>query len=45
MLEIREYIDEFCEYFGTDLEKILNSAFTVVTPDNNNPFKQMYVAN
>ena len=45
MMEIKEYIDEFCEYFGTDAEEIMNSVFTVVTPDNSNPFKQMYVAN
>lgn len=43
--EIREHIGEFCEYFGLNESDILNSKFTVVTPDSKNPYKQMYVAN
>ena len=45
LAEIRKYVTEFCEYFSADAEEIMNSSFTVVTPDSSNPFKQMYVAN
>lgn len=43
--EIKEYISRYCELFGYNLEEILDSPFTVVTPDSKNPYKQMYVAN
>jgi glutamate synthase domain-containing protein 3 len=43
--ELKEYIAEFCELFGYDINTVLNSPFTVVTPDSKNPYKQMYVAN
>ena len=43
--EILPFITEFCSYFGYDAEKILASHFTVITPDSNNPYRQMYVAN
>lgn len=43
--EVRKYVTEYSEYFGTDADDIMDSPFTVVTPDSNNPFKQMYVAN
>ncbi len=43
--EIKAYIEKFSELFGGDAEEILNSVFTVVTPDSKNPYKQMYVAN
>lgn len=43
--EIRNYISRYCELFGYNSEEILNSPFTVVTPDSKNPYKQMYVAN
>jgi glutamate synthase domain-containing protein 3 len=42
---IEKQISEFAEIFGYDKDKILNSPFTVATPDSNNPYKQMYVAN
>ena len=42
---IQKYVREFCELFGEDCEAILDSPFTVVTPDSANPYKQMYVAN
>ena len=41
---IEKQISEFAEIFGYDKDKILNSPFTVATPDSNNPYKQMYVA-
>lgn len=43
--EIRDYINKFCEYFDYDQNEILNSHFTLVTPNSNNPYKQMYVTN
>ena len=43
--EIKKYISEYCDVFGYDENEILNSHFTVITPDSKNPYKQMYVAN
>ncbi len=45
MEELKSHIAEYCELFGYDIGEILNSPFTVVTPDSKNPYKQMYVAN
>ena len=42
---VADYIKQFCSHFGCDESSILNSEFTVVTPDSKNPYKQMYVAN
>ncbi|MBQ6922345.1 MAG: glutamate synthase [Clostridia bacterium] len=42
---IYPYIREFCDCFGFDVNEILNAEFTVITPDSNNPYKQMYVGN
>ena len=43
--ELKQYVSEYCELFGYDIDEILTSPFTVVTPDSKNPYKQMYVAN
>lgn len=43
--QIKPEITEFCNIFGYDTEEILNSPFTIATPDSKNPYKQMYVAN
>ena len=43
--EFYPYIKEFCAIFGYDEKEILNAEFTVLTPDSNNPYKQMYVQN
>ena len=45
LILIRKYVTEYCSLFGADLEEVLRSPFTVVTPDSANPYKQMYVAN
>lgn len=45
MEELKQYITEYCELFGQDADQLLDSPFTVVTPDSKNPYKQMYVAN
>lgn len=42
---IKGYVDEYCQRFGGDPAKIMDSPFTVITPDSKNPYKQMYVAN
>lgn len=43
--EIKEYLLEFSNHFGYDIDEILNHEFVVVTPDSKNPYKQLYVAN
>ena len=42
---IRPYIEEFCKLFDRNADDILNDDFTLITPDSNNPYKQLYVAN
>ena len=42
---IKKYVEEYCALFGADARQILDSPFTVVSPDSSNPYKQMYVAN
>ena len=42
---IYPFIKEFSDYFGYNADEILNAEFTVITPDSNNPYKQMYVQN
>ena len=42
---IKPYIKKYCELFGTDAHEVLDGAFTAVTPDSKNPYKQMYVSN
>lgn len=45
MEEIKQYVSRYCLLFGSDFEEIMDAPFTVVSPDSNNPYKQMYVAN
>ena len=45
MESIQDEMTEYCSVFGYDVNVILNSQFTVITPDSKNPYKQMYVAN
>ena len=45
MEELKMYVTEYCDLFGYDINEVLSSPFTVVTPDSKNPYKQMYVAN
>lgn len=37
------FIRNYCELFDVDLAHVLNSKFTVITPDSKNPYRQMYV--
>ena len=43
--EIRTYAAEYCRLFGGDVESVMASPFTVVTPDSSNPYQRLYVAN
>ncbi|MGI6265301.1 MAG: glutamate synthase [Acutalibacteraceae bacterium] len=43
--EIDRYVSAYCRLFGGDKEELLDHPFTVVTPDSQNPYKQLYVAN
>lgn len=43
--EIRNQVMEYGNLFGVDPEELLDAPFTVVTPDNKNPYQQMYVVN
>ena len=45
LTEIEPWLRQYCEYFGTEYKTLLESPFTVVTPNSANPYKQMYVAN
>ena len=45
MTEAEPFIRKYCELFGTDAHEVLDGAFTAVTPDSKNPYKQMYVSN
>lgn len=43
MKELKTYVSEYCKLFGRDINAVMDSPFTVVTPDSKNPYKQMYV--
>ncbi|MBP5245135.1 MAG: glutamate synthase, partial [Clostridia bacterium] len=45
MSEIRKYVSEYCKLFGENESEIMDSPFSIVTPDSKNPYKQLYVAN
>ena len=45
LAKIKGYIKKYSQLFGYDESVILNSPFTVVTPNSKNPYKQLYVAN
>lgn len=45
LAQIREFLTEYCNEFSLDLQDIMDTPFTVVTPDSGNPYQQMYVAN
>lgn len=43
--DICAYVAEFADLFGYDAATLMNETFTVVSPDGNNPYHQLYVAN
>lgn len=45
MEDIKFELTQYCKACGYDINNVLNSNFTVITPDSKNPYKQMYVAN
>ena len=45
LASIRGYLDTFSSLFGCDPAAVSAGPFTVVTPDNSNPYRRMYVAN
>lgn len=45
MAEVIPYLREYAQLFRRDYDEILDSTFSVVVPDSQSPYKQMYVAN
>lgn len=45
MEEILPHLQTFARLFGEDYEEICNAPFTLVVPDSQNPYHQMYVSN
>ena len=45
LMQISAFLTEYCQIFGLDEKEIFHSPFTLVTPNTQNPYKQMYVAN
>lgn len=45
MEEILPYLQTFACLFGEDYKEICNAPFTLVVPDSQNPYHQMYVSN
>lgn len=43
--EIEAHLSRFCDTFGLSLTNILDAPFTVITPDSQSPYKQMYIPN
>ena len=43
--EIAGYVTTYCGYFGGDPKNVMAAPFITVTPDSQNPYKQMYVTN
>lgn len=43
--EIESLVTAYCGYFAADPETILDAPFTVVLPNDSNPYRQLYIAN
>ncbi len=43
--EIADCLKEYCSIFHLDLSAVMDGVFTVITPNDANPYHQMYVAN
>ncbi|MBQ6042802.1 MAG: glutamate synthase [Clostridia bacterium] len=43
--ETEKYVAEYCRLFDADKTQVMDSPFTVVTPDSSNPYKRLYAAN
>ena len=45
LAEISGYLQTYCTLFGGSYAALLQAPYTVITPDGQNPYKQMYVQN
>jgi glutamate synthase domain-containing protein 3 len=45
ILSISKNIEEFCLAFGFDYKTVISGSFLKITPDTQNPYKQLYVNN
>jgi glutamate synthase domain-containing protein 3 len=45
MEKAAEYIKNYCDFFDTDYAALMDSPFWCMTPNSNNPYKQLYVQN
>ena len=45
LAEISGYLETYCKLFEAKYGELTQGPFTVITPDNQNPYKQMYVLN
>lgn len=43
--EVAKYIDKYCDCFGKDKAEFSGGKFFLLTPDSNNPYRQLYVEN
>lgn len=43
--EIQDVLREYCETFGLEFHEIVSAKFCVLTPNTDNPYKQMYTNN
>lgn len=43
--ELAGWLAPYCAVFGLEPDRLLDSPYTVVTPDTRNPYKQLYVMN
>ena len=42
--EIRKYVEEYCSYFGGDVDEIMKKDFFVLSANSANPYKQLYTS-
>jgi len=45
IMEIKKYIETYCDNFNADIDEIMNETFYVLTANSKNPYKQLYVHN
>jgi len=45
LLEIEEYVSDFCDKFDMKKKEILEHKFYILVPDTKNPYKQLYTMN
>lgn len=45
MEKIRSYLEEFCMFFGEDIDFVYGQTFYVLSPNSKNPYKQLYTRN